>query len=40
VAGDFEGSGDEAWVERDGWRWVGRHFGLSLRCCERLYVSG
>src|SRR5882757_9817954 len=23
VAWDFEGSGDEAWVERHGWGWIG-----------------
>ena len=30
VAGDFEGGGDESWVEGWGWGRVGRHFvGLS-----------
>jgi hypothetical protein len=41
VTGDFEGGGDESWVEGWSWRWVGGHFGFRLsRCCERLYVRG
>src|ERR1700679_4088775 len=30
VAGDFERSGGEGWVESEGWGWVGRHLELLL----------